>query len=70
MNAWHETVSVPIRPSHAGYPYSYDLGKQLNALSAKAGDYTFNAFWAGQGVNRVREMDAPQLMQALIKELG
>lgn len=70
VNAWHESVSVPTRPAHAGYPYSYDLGKQLNALSAKAGDYTFNSFWAGQGVNRLREMDAQQLMQTLIRELG
>jgi len=69
INAWHKLVTTPERPQHAGYPYSYDLGKQLNSASAKQGDDAFSAFWAGQGVSRIRKLSAAQLMQLLIAEL-
>lgn len=69
VSHWHTEVGAPERPEHAGYPFSYDLGKQLNSAAAKQGDYAFHSFWAGQGVARIRNMNATELMQTLIGEL-
>lgn len=70
ISDWHTVVGVTTRPQHAGYPYSYDLAKQLNSAAAKHGDSAFNAFWAGQGVSQLRQLDAAELMRALIGELS
>lgn len=69
FNHWHERVDVPDRPKTPGYPYTYDLGKQLHAVASKAEDHGFGAFWAGSNVSQIRAMDATPLMQTLIQEM-
>ncbi len=70
LNAWHQYVDIPQRPLHAGYPYTYDLGKQLHAAAAKQGEHGFGAYWAGSNVANIRRMDVSELMQTLVNELG
>ncbi|MCH4247659.1 MAG: nitronate monooxygenase [Acinetobacter populi] len=70
FNAWHQYVDLPERPQHAGYPYSYDLGKQLHAAASKQGEQGFGAFWAGSNVANIRRLDAAALMQTLLDEMS
>lgn len=70
LNHWHTRIDVPNRPPHAGYPYSYDLGKQLHTAALRHGEHGFAAYWAGAGAARARRMDAAQLMRTLCDELA
>ncbi|CAH02732.1 putative nitronate monooxygenase [Kluyveromyces lactis] len=72
LNSWHTEVDIPTRVIHPGYPFTYDVGKQLNAVSIPDHDGTANSFaahWAGSNVSRIRDMDARQLMQTLVDEM-
>lgn len=69
FNHWHQFVDLPDRPKTPGYPYTYDLGKQLHAAASKEGDHGFGAFWAGSNVSKIRAMDAKELMQTLVNEI-
>ena len=55
-------------PPTAGYPMTYDVAKQLNAVASQQGNHEFAAQWAGQGAPMVREMPAAELMQVLVRE--
>lgn len=52
------------------YPYTYDLGKALNAAAKAKGDSGYGAQWAGSEASRARFLPAAELMQALKEELG
>ncbi|WP_374294891.1 NAD(P)H-dependent flavin oxidoreductase [Acinetobacter sp.] len=69
LNAWHQFVDLPDRPSHAGYPYTYDLAKQLHAVASKQDEQAFGAYWAGSNVANIRRLDAKELMEKLVQEL-
>lgn len=69
LNTWHQFVDLPNRPSHAGYPYTYDLAKQLHAVAAKQDEQGFGAYWAGSNVANIRRLDAKELMEKLVQEL-
>lgn len=69
FNAWHQLIDIPEKPLTAGYPYSYDLAKQLNIAASKQGEHGFSAFWAGNNVANIRRLDAQALMRSLIDEL-
>ncbi len=69
INHWHLSVDKSERPEHAGYPFSYDLGKQLNIAALEQVEEGFGAFWAGANVAHIRRMDADQLIQTLIEEM-
>lgn len=69
FNTWHSAIDDPNRPKHAGYPYTYDLGKQLHAAASHHHEHGFGAYWAGSQVAQIRRMDADELMQTLISEL-
>lgn len=69
FNHWHQVVDLPDRPKTPGYPYTYDLGKQLHAVASKKGEHGFGAFWAGSNVSQVRALDAKPLMQTLVQEM-
>ncbi|CDO94429.1 unnamed protein product [Kluyveromyces dobzhanskii CBS 2104] len=73
ISSWHTKVDVPGRPPHPGYPYTYDVGKQLNELASSQESVSpdrFNAHWAGSNVRRIRDLDANKLMQTLIREMS
>lgn len=70
LNAWHKYVDTPQRPAHAGYPYTYDLAKQLHQIASQQGEQGYGAFWAGSHVSAIRNYDATQLMQVLQQELA
>ena len=55
-------------PPTAGYPMTYDVAKQLNAVASQQGNHEFAAQWAGQGAPLAREMSAAELMQVLVRE--
>ena len=55
-------------PPNAGYPMTYDVAKQLNAVASQQGNHEFAAQWAGQGAPLAREMSAAELMQVLVRE--
>lgn len=69
VNQWHE-MDTPQRPNVADYPYAYDIAKQLNTIAAKQGEVGYGAFWAGTGVNKIRDLDATRLMNVLIEEMS
>ncbi|KAA8734797.1 nitronate monooxygenase [Acinetobacter qingfengensis] len=70
FNYWQELIDQPNRPEHAGYPYTYDLAKQLHAIASKQdNDDGFAAYWAGANVAEIRRLDAGPLMQTLIEEI-
>ena len=68
INAWHTQVDRPDRPRLTSYSYTYDLSKQLNAIATKQGNHDFAPFWAGSNVNKIRNLNANELMQTLIDE--
>lgn len=70
FSKWHESIDIPQRPKTPGYPYTYDIGKQLNALAIKTQENGFGAFWAGSNVSEIRALDAEQLMNVLIQEIS
>lgn len=70
INHWHTQIDRPERPNVATYPYSYDLGKQLNAAASAQGDFGFSAFWAGTNVAQIREMEAADLVNQLVLEMS
>ena len=70
INHWHTQIDRPERPDVATYPYSYDLGKQLNAAASAQGDFGFAAFWAGTNVAQIREMEAADLVNQLVLEMS
>lgn len=51
------------------YPYTYDLGKALNAAAKSKGESGYGAQWAGSEAARARFLPAADLMQALKNEL-
>lgn len=69
FNNWHEFVDFPERPKNPGYPYAYDLGKQLHNAASKKQEHGFGAFWAGGNVAKIRALDAAELMNTLIQEM-
>ena len=70
INHWHTQIDSPKRPVLAGYPYCYDLGKQLNAAASVQGDYGFGAFWAGANVSQIRQIEAADLINQLVLEMS
>ena len=68
-NQWHLLVDHATRPKHGGYPYSYDLAKQLHQLALKYGESGFAAHWAGANVAQIRRLDAQDLVAKLAQEL-
>lgn len=70
VNAWHSQIDRPERPALTSYSFTYDLSKQLNAIASKQGNYDFAPFWAGSHVRKIRKLNASELMQTLIDELG
>lgn len=70
LNHWHTRIDTPERPPHAGYPYSYDLGKQLHAAAARHGEHGYAPYWAGAGAARARPMPAAELVRTLCTELA
>ncbi len=70
INDWAKYVDIPERVDVAPYPYAYDLGKQLNAAALKHNHSEYGAFWAGNNVNQIRELEATDLMNQLIVEMN
>ncbi len=52
------------------YPITYDLSKQLNALALEQQGTGYGAYWAGTGINNVRELTASDLIDQLVEELA
>ena len=69
VGRWQQEIDSPLRPAHAGYPYSYALAKQLDKIASAQGTTDYQVCWAGTGVTALRPLDAKPLMQALIAEL-
>lgn len=69
VGRWQQEIDSPIRPPHAGYPYSYALAKQLDKLACSQGVTDYTICWAGCGVTALRPLDAIPLMETLIAEL-
>lgn len=69
INAWAKFVDLPERSNVAPYPYAYDLGKQLNAIASKQGDFSYGAFWAGSTVAQIRKLEAKDLILQLRAEM-
>ncbi|MBT0729473.1 NAD(P)H-dependent flavin oxidoreductase [Rosenbergiella nectarea] len=69
IGRWQQEIDSPIRPPHAGYPYSYALAKQLDKIACAQGVTDYQVCWAGTGVTALRPLDASPLMQTLIAEL-
>lgn len=70
VNAWAMEIDLPTRTAVAPYPYAYDLGKQLHAAATKQDNQSFGAFWAGSNVTQIRQLDAENLMEQLVVEMG
>jgi nitronate monooxygenase len=51
------------------YPIAYDAAKALHGVAKAAGEYGYAAHWAGQGVPRIREGSAADLLSTLTAEL-
>ena len=47
------------------YPEHYSLSRRLRAAAAQREDAEFLPMWAGQGVDRVREWSAAELVESL-----
>ncbi|WP_420410965.1 NAD(P)H-dependent flavin oxidoreductase [Roseibium sp.] len=62
---WTADVSDAEVPA---YPYTYDLGKALNAAAKAKGEPGYGAQWAGSEASRARFLPAAKLMQALKEE--
>ncbi len=69
INHWHTNIDTPDRLQVPAYPYTYDLAKQLNAAALKHGDEGYGAFWAGSNVAKIRELEAPDLINQLVLEM-
>lgn len=69
INHWHTDIDTPERLDVPAYPYAYDLAKQLNTAAMKHGDYGYGAFWAGSNAAKIREMEAPDLINQLVLEM-
>lgn len=69
INHWHRDIDTPDRLDVPGYPYTYDLAKQLHAAAVKHGDHGYGAFWAGSNAAQTREMEASDLINQLILEM-
>ena len=52
------------------FPLQNDLTKTMRAAAAKRGDARYVALWAAQGVARVRELPAGELVQRLVEEIA
>lgn len=62
---WTADVSDQNVPA---YPYTYDLGKALNAAAKAKGEPGYGAQWAGSEASRARFLPASDLMRALKEE--
>lgn len=69
INHWHTDIDTPERLDAPAYPYTYDLAKQLNTAAMKYGDDGYGAFWAGSNAAKIREMEAPDLINQLVLEM-
>lgn len=70
LNTWATDIDLPNRPAVAPYPYAYDLAKQLHSAASKQGQQNFAAFWAGSNVTQIRSIDADELVEQLVIEMG
>lgn len=70
LNAWATDIDLPTRTTVAPYPYAYDLAKQLHATASKQDNQNFAAFWAGSNVTQIRQLDAEELVEQLVIEMG
>ena len=52
------------------YPMQNSLTRPMRTASAKAGDSEYLSLWAGQGVSRVRELPAAELVAQLASEMN
>ena len=66
LSAIGDTTNAAFRPH---YPVAYDLAKRLSHLADRRGASGWGAYWAGTGVERIRDMSASALMSTLAKEL-
>ena len=66
LSAIGDTKDSTFRPH---YPVAYDLAKTLSHLADRRGASGWGAYWAGTGVERIRDMSAKALMSTLAKEL-
>lgn len=64
------TLGETLKVSPPDYPIAYDAGKALNAAAKAAGENSFGAQWAGQGAPLARALPAPELVAALVREMG
>lgn len=69
INRWHMQIEQPHRPEVPGYPYTYDVAKQLHAVASAQGDQGYGAFWAGSNVAQIRELEATDLINQLVLEI-
>lgn len=69
INAWHNQIDQPERPTAPAYPYCYDIGKQLNAVALEKHNDSFAAYWAGANVNQIRKLEAHDLVNQLVLEM-
>lgn len=63
---WHTDIDILEKPEDPGYPFTYDIAKQLNMLDP----INFPIYWAGCNVSKIRPLDASVLMQTLISEMN
>ena len=70
LNAWATEIDLPTRTAVAPYPYAYDLAKQLHAAASDQNHQEFGAFWSGSNVTQIRQLDAEDLMEQLVIEMG
>lgn len=66
LSAIGDTTDSIYRPH---YPIAYDLAKTLSHLADRRGASGWGAYWAGTGVERIRDLSANALMSTLAKEL-
>jgi nitronate monooxygenase len=52
------------------YPMQNSLTRAMRAAAAAMGNPQFLSLWAGQGVSRLREMPAGDLVRKLVQEMG
>ncbi|MHA3078606.1 NAD(P)H-dependent flavin oxidoreductase [Acinetobacter sp. ANC 5502] len=69
INDWHKQIDSIYRPKIPAYPYTYDLAKQLHTAAAKHNHHGYAAFWAGAHVAEIRQLEAHELVQTLVKEM-
>ncbi|MDM1019536.1 nitronate monooxygenase [Acinetobacter sp. VNK23] len=69
LGTWHTQIDAPNRPEIPGYPYIYDLTKQLISIASQHNDSSYSTFWAGMNVGQIRELEAADLINQLVLEM-